>query len=621
MEQERSQMDPRDQWDLSTLYQSDEAWEQDLTKLDTDAKAVAAFAGKLKDAKTIAAFYQAETSLERRMNNLLTYAMLRQSEDTRAPKAQELMAKGMNKAVAAESLCSFAEPEILALPEEELKEIAESEELRPYRFLLQEMIDEKPHVLSAEEEQLLAGFSEVLEAPKTIADSLMDADLSFEPVMDENGEQQELSQANFILLEQSKDRTLRRNAFHHFYKAYASHSNTLAATYSGIVKSQAAKARARHYASSRAMALAGEHIPASVYDGLVESVRRHLPSMHRYAALRKKLLGLKELHYYDVYVPLTQGLSWSAQASGEKNETAQDSWSYEEAKGLVLEALAPLGKDYTDQVERAFRDRWIDVYPNAGKRGGAFSSGTYDSNPFILMSYTGDYESVSTIAHEMGHSMHTWFSKNHQPSWYADYTLFVAEVASTVNENLLVEDLLAKTEDPARRLFLLNQYLEGFKATVYRQTMFAEFEQSAHAMAERAEALTPQALNGLYRQLIADYFGPELVIDEEVACEWSRISHFYRPFYVYKYATSYAAAVALSEKILKEGEPAVKPYLEFLSMGGSTYPLEELAHAGVDMTTSAPIDAALEKFDRILDEAQECVRKLQEAEQKKTCNS
>ena len=612
MEQERNQMDPKDQWDLSTLYQDDEAWEKDLAKLDGDAQAAAKFKGKLVDAKAIAAFYQAETALQRRMNNLLTYAMLRQSEDTRAPKAQELMAKGMSRAVAAESLCSFAEPEILALPEEKLKKIAGAEELKPYRCLRQELIDEKPHILSAEEERLLAGFSEVLEAPKTIADSLMDADLSFEPAEDGNGNKQELTQANFILLEQSGDRTLRRNAFRSFYKGYSSHGNTLAATYSGIVKSQTAQARARHYESSRAMALAGEHIPASVYDGLVESVRRHLPSMHRYAALRKKILGLQELHYYDVYVPLTQGLSGKKKDCGEGKEKAQDSWTYEEAQQLVLEALAPLGKEYTEQVEKAFRDRWIDVYPNAGKRGGAFSSGTYDSNPFILMSYTGDYESVSTIAHEMGHSMHTWLSKNHQPCWYADYTLFVAEVASTVNENLLVEDLLAKTEEPERRLFLLNQYLEGFKATVYRQTMFAEFEESAHAMAERGEALTPQALNGLYRQLIADYFGPALVIDEEVACEWSRIPHFYRPFYVYKYATSYAAAVALSEKILKEGEPAVKPYLEFLSMGGSTYPLEELAHAGVDMTTPAPIDAALDKFDRILDEAEQCVQKLRE---------
>lgn len=601
MEQERSQMDPRDQWDLSTLYENDEAFEQDLAGMDADTDAVAAFEGKLRDAETIAQFYQALTALQRRMNNLLTYAMLRQSEDTRAPKAQELMAKGMNKAVLAESRCSFAEPEILALPEEKLKEIAKARELQPYRFLLQELLDEKPHVLSAEAEQLLAGFSEVLEAPKTIADSLMDADLSFDSVKDQEGNEKELSQANFILLEQSGDRTLRENAFRSFYKGYASHGNTLAAAYSGIVKSFAAQARARHYESSRAMALAGEHIPASVYDGLVESVRRHMPSMHRYVQLRKKLLGLDELHYYDVYVPLTQGFS------------AQDSWSYEEAKSLVLEGLSPLGKEYTDQVRKAFEDRWIDVYPNAGKRGGAFSSGTYDSNPFILMSYTGDYESVSTIAHEMGHSMHTWYAKNHQPSYYADYTLFVAEVASTVNENLLVEDLLKKTGDPTQRLFLLNQYLEGFKATVYRQTMFAEFERDAHAMAERGEALTPQALNALYRKLIEDYFGPELVVDEEVACEWSRIPHFYRPFYVYKYATSYAAAVALSEKILKEGERAVKPYLEFLSMGGSTYPLEELAHAGVDMTTTEPIDAALEKFDRILDEAERCAEELKAA--------
>lgn len=632
MEQERAQMDPKDQWDLSSLYADDKAWEEDLARMDEDTEKAASFAGKLKDAESIAAFYEAQTALERRMNNLLTYAMLRESEDTRAPKAKELMAKGMSRAVEAESRCAFAEPEILSLPKETLESIAESEPLRPYRFLFQELLDEKPHVLSREEEELLSGLSEVLEAPKTIADSLMDADLTFAPVPDGEGKETELTQANFILLEQSEDRTLRENAFHSFYHGYASHGNTLAAAYSGIVKSYAARAKARHYESSRDMALSGEHIPAAVYDGLVESVRRHLPSMYRYVALRKKLLGLSELHYYDVYVPLTQGLgnktpdpNAKIPVSGSQESEALDSaspvfrtnksgicesWSYEDAKKLVLEALSPLGKEYTDQVAKALEDRWIDVYPNAGKRGGAFSSGTYDSNPFILMSYTGDYESVTTIAHEMGHSMHTWYAKNHQPSYYADYTLFVAEVASTVNENLLVEDLLSKTTDPAFRLFLLNQYLEGFKATVYRQTMFAEFEKKAHEMAERGEALTVQSLNALYRGLIADYFGPELVIDDEVACEWSRIPHFYRPFYVYKYATSYAAAVALSEKILKEGEKAVTPYLEFLSMGGSTYPLDELRHAGVDMATAAPIDAALDKFDRILDEAEKCAEEL-----------
>ena len=590
-------MDPAYQWDLTTLYADDTAWEADLPTLDTDIDAAASYEGKLNNASDIAAFYRDYAALSRHMDNLLTYAMLRQCEDTRSPEANVLWAKGMGKAVEADQRCAFAEPEILSLPAETLSEILNAEELRPYRFLLQQLIEEKPHVLSAECEQLLAGFGEVLTAPKTIADKLMDADLSFENARDADGQECEVTQANFILLQQSPDRTLRENAFRSFYQGYASHGNTLAASYEGIVKSHTAQARARHYESSRAMSMAAEHIPETVYDSLVDAVRRHMPSMYRYVSLRKKILGLEELHYYDVYAPLTKGMAHT--------------WTYEEAQQLVLEALAPLGKDYTDVVRSAFRDRWIDVYPNAGKRGGAFSSGTYDSNPFILMSYTGDYESVTTIAHEMGHSMHTYLSKKTQPSHYANYTLFVAEVASTVNENLLVEDLLGKTEDPAERLFLLNQYLEGFKATVYRQTMFAEFERNAHRMAEAGEALTPQALNGLYRGLISDYFGPELVIDDEVACEWSRIPHFYRPFYVYKYATSYCAAVALSEKILREGEPAVKPYLEFLSMGGSDYPLDELRHAGIDMAAPAPIDAALDKFDRILDEAEACAAQLE----------
>ena len=594
--QERSQMDPQYQWDLSSLYENDAAWEADFASAPTLIEKTAAFQGKLTGAAKVRACLDASTELTRRLDNLLTYAQLRQSEDTRSTKAQELWARGMALAVQAESHTSFVNPEILSLPEATLREIAASQECAPYRFLLQQLLDEKPHVLSAECEQLIAGFGEVLNAPKEIANALQDADLTFAPARDSDGKEHEVTQANYILLQQSSDRALRKSAFQSFYQGFSAHNNTFAQTYSGIVKSWTAQAAARHYDSSRSMSLAEEHIPASVYDGLVAAVRRHLPDMYRYLALRKKMLGLDDLHYYDVYVPLTGGDSHV--------------YSYDEAKEMVLRAVAPLGRTYQDTVRDAFQSRWIDVYPNKGKRGGAFSSGTYDSIPYILMSYTGDYESVSTVAHEMGHSMHTWFTKHHQPVQYGNYTLFVAEVASTVNENLLIDSLLHQTDDPAERLFLLNQYLEGFKGTVFRQTMFAEFERDAHAMAEQGQALTPQALNELYRRLIVDYFGPELVVDDEVQYEWSRIPHFYRPFYAYKYATSYSAAVALSGRILREGEPAVKKYLEFLSMGSSAYPLDELAHAGVDMTTEAPIDAALDKFGQILDEAEQCVRQL-----------
>ena len=599
---ERCAMDPAYQWDLSSLYKDEAAWETDLNRIDADIDAAAGFEGKLHTADQIAGYYAAYTALSRRMNNLMTYAMLRQCEDTRAPEANGLWARGMAKAVDADLRCAYAEPEILSLPADELEVIRDSEAMAPYRFLLQQLIDRKPHVLSAEAEQLLAGFGEVMGAPKTIAESLMDADLTFDAAKDSRGCEHALNQSDFILLQQSPDRVLRENSFRSFYKGYSSHANTFAAAYSGAVKSAAAKARARHYESSRAMAMDEEHIPEEVYDSLAEAVRRHLPAMYRYVSLRKRLLKLDELHYYDIYVPLTQGFDSAGMGS--------HSWTYEEGRQMTLDALAPLGTEYTDIVRGAFESGWIDVYPNAGKRSGAFSSGTYDSTPFILMNYTGDYESVTTIAHEMGHSMHSYLSHRAQPCQYGYYTLFVAEVASTVNENLLVESLLSQTDDPADRLFLLNQYLEGFKGTVYRQTMFAEFERDAHRMAEAGEALTPQALNALYRGLIADYFGPELVIDDEVVCEWARIPHFYRPFYVYKYATSYCACIALSEAILHEGESAAAPYLEFLSMGGSAYPLDELRHAGVDMTSAAPIDAALEKFERILDEAEACAAAL-----------
>ena len=376
----------------------------------------------------------------------------------------------------------------------------------------------------------------------------------------------------------------------------------------GTVKGHVAEAAARHYESSRAMSMAHENVPTSVYDSLIEAVRDNMPTMYRYVEFRKKMLGLDDLHYYDVYAPLVADL--------------EEKYTYEEAQEMILEAIQPLGKEYGDVVRGAFKDRWIDVYPNKGKSSGAFSSGTYHSNPYILCNYTGSLNEVSTIIHEMGHSMHTWNSNHNQPPQYADYTIFVAEVASTVNENLLINYLLERTDEPKARMALLNQYLENFKGTVYRQTMFAEFEKAAHAMAENGEPLTPAALNALYGGLVEDYFGPELTMDEEVSYEWARIPHFYRPFYVYKYATSYSAAVALSEAILKEArevgteaaladpDSAVRKYLKFLTLGGSMDPLDELKVAGVDLSTPEPVQAALVKFNEVLTEAEELAEKL-----------
>ncbi|WP_294496372.1 oligoendopeptidase F [uncultured Gemmiger sp.] len=593
---ERSQIEEKYKWDLTRMFADDAAWEKAMAEYAASIPALAAYAGTLNTAANLRAWFDAQVQAQRTLSNLYCYASLRRSEDTRAEAAQKMYAKANAVYVQYQSAVAFAEPEILSLSEEELKAMAEDEQLAPYSFLLKDLLRRKPHTLSAAEEQLLAGFGEVINAPGEIADNLQDADMVFDPVADSQGNQVEVTGSNYILLQSSADRTLRKNAFQSYYKGYRQHINTFAATYSADIKAAVAEAKARHYSSSRAMSMAGENIPASVYDNLVDTVRKHLPAMYRYVALRKKILGLDELHYYDVYASLVAD--------------DKTSYTYEQAQQMVLDAVRPLGNDYVEQVKKAFATRWIDVYPNRGKSGGAYSSGTYDSDPYILTNFTGTLDSVSTIAHEMGHSMHTWHSNHTQPAQYADYTLFVAEVASTVNENLLIEQLLRKEQEPHARLALLNQYLENFKGTVYRQTMFAEFEREAHAMAERGEALNPAALNALYRQLVVDYFGPDLVVDDEVQYEWARIPHFYRNFYVYKYATGYSTAVALSEAILNEGEPAVKRYREFLSMGGSAYPLDELRHAGVDLTTPAPVDAALNKFERILDDAEATLAKL-----------
>ena len=588
---ERSEMDQNYMWDLTGMYADDAAWEKALSELDKAVEKAAAWQGKLTDAASVAGYLQDSTDLERLLSNLFGYASLRNAEDTRQDQAQSMYNRIYGKYVQAEAALSFGSPEILALPEEELERIAAAPELADYRYQLQKLLREKPHTLNAQEEKLLAMMGEVFAAPREIASSLQNADMIFDPAADSQGKEHEVSGSGYILLQNSTDRELRKNAFDSYYRGYEHHIHTFASSYAGMVKGAVARAEARHYGSSREMYMAGENIPAVVYDSLIESVHKAMPLMYRYVSLRKEILGLDELHYYDLYAPL---------ASGDPAV-----YTYEQAQQMVLDAVRPLGEEYGRIVRQGFADRWIDVYPNKGKRGGAFSSGTYDSNPFILHNFVGTLDSVSTLAHEMGHSMHTWFSNHTQLPQNADYTIFVAEVASTVNENLLIEQLLAGCTDPVRKMALLNEYLEGFKGTVYRQTMFAEFEKEAHAMAERGEALSATSLNDLYERLIRLYFGPELVFDKAVAMEWARIPHFYTPFYVYKYATSYAAAVDISERILSEGAPAAEQFLGFLRLGGSMDPLDELVKAGVDLRTPQPVDRALEKFGRVLDMAQE----------------
>ncbi len=591
---ERKDMDPKDFWKLNKMYDSDAAWEQDFLRLKESGKKISDFQGTLKDAKGIKAYLDFRVKTEAELDRLYCYASLRNSEDTAAADAKSMKMRAYALYVDFMTANSYADPEILSLSGEELQTLIQDEKVAPYRTLLERLADLKPHTLTAAEEKIMASFGEVLGAPSGIYHNLNDADIRFETVKDGQGQEHELTNASFIPLQMSMDRTLRKQSFETYYKGYKEHINTIAGLMSANVKRAGTEAQLRHYKDAREMMASSERVPVKVYDTLIATVRKHLPDMYRYLRLRKRILGVDELHFYDIYAPLLQ----------EKPV----SYSFEQAKEMMFHAIKPLGEEYTAVVRQGVTDGWMDVYPNKGKTGGAYSSGCYLSDPYILLNYTGTLDSVSTLVHEMGHSVHSYFSRNHQPSWYADYTIFVAEVASTVNENLLIESLLEKENDPKKRLALLNQYLENFKGTVFRQTMFAEFEKKMHEASEKGEALTPKFLCGLYRSLNEDYFGTDMVIDEEISYEWARIPHFYTPFYVYKYATSYSAAVALSEGIRAEfrGEKkgCVSKYLDFLKMGCSKDPLEELQAAGVDLSAAEPVDGALEKFRKVLEEAE-----------------
>ena len=593
---ERKDIDIEDTWDLSTLFKSDEDFEVALKQFDPKIKDIKKYEGKLNNAHDILAFLKEKNEAGRLVSNLFCYANLRKVEDTRDDKALAMYSKAYGKLVEFQTCLSFANPEILANDDDKLKEIINDEKLKEFNFYLNDLVREKAHLLSNKEETILAAFAEVFNAPEQTMSALTNADMKFDVVKDSEGVMHELNESTYILLQTSKDRTLRKNSFDSFYKTYKNHINTLSTTFSANVKTNVTEAKLRGYKSSREMKMSCDNIPESVYDNLINTVHKRMDLMYRYVKLRKRILKLDELHYYDLYTPLTSGIDTK--------------YSYDEAKQMVIEAIEPLGKEYVARVKKAFEDRWVDVYPNKGKESGAFSSGTFDSNPFIKMNFTGTLDSVSTLAHEMGHSQHSWLTHHNQPFQYADYTMFVAEVASTVNENLLIEKLLKEEKDLDRRLALLNQYLEGFKGTVYRQTMFAEFEKETHSMAQRGEALTAKSLSDKYLDLIKLYFGKDMVIDEEVKYEWARIPHFYYFFYVYVYATGFSSACAISENILSGKKDAVEKYLEFLAMGSSKYPLDELKHAGVDLNTPEPIDIALNKFEKVLIEAEDIASKL-----------
>jgi len=596
----RSEVAEEFKWNLDALYKSDADWEEDLKTLPEAAEELAAYAGTLAESPArLREFFDKNETFERRVSNIFCYASLLKSVDAKDEKAQVMSARAMSQIMKLAAELSFVTPEILEMPEEKLAAFEAAPELTPYQHTLDDLRRSKAHVLSKAEEKILSGMGEIRNAPGEIADMLETADLVYDSIKDEDGGELEVTGANYIPLQMSDSRAVREAAFHSYYKTYKQHINTFTATYAANVNADVFEARTRHHESALAMSLFSDNIPLSVYDSLIETVHKHLPTMYRYVALRKKMLGLSELHYYDVYAPLVKDSGIS--------------YTLDEAKQMVLDAVAPLGSEYVANVKRAYDEHWIDYYPNVGKQSGAFSSGTYDSVPYIMMNFNGTLDSVSTLAHEMGHSQHTLLANTHNPAHDADYTLFVAEIASTVNENLLIDQLIKKETDPKKKLFLLNEYMEGFKGTVFRQTMFAEFEKLAHEEVEKGGALSAEFLNNLYEGLVKQYFGPDLTMDEEVRYEWARIPHFYRSFYVYMYATGYSSAVALSEAVLNDGEEAVKKYLEFLSMGGSAYPLDELRHGGVDLSTPEPIDRALGKFERIVEEAEKTLAELERA--------
>lgn len=592
---DRKDIDVKDTWNLESIYANNELWEEDYAALEKDAAEFAKLKGAIEaDVSKIPAVLDAYYGLHRRLSKLSVYARMRFDQDTTDSTYQTMSAKIGSLGVKIGAASAFVEPEILSYSKEQL-EAAEKENERTayYGRKIEEMLRGQEHTLDAEKEELLAAAGDMAEAPDDIFSVLMNADMKYPDIVLEDGTHLPLTNSTYISYMESPDRAVREGAFKTLYGQIASLKNTFAAIYRSNLKQAKFYAQSRKYSSARAMYLADSNVPESVYDNLLSAVHEALPMMYRYVAVRKKVLGVDKLHMYDVYTPI-----FAAQ-----NQT----YEFDQAKQMVLEALKPMGEDYLSHVREGLENRWIDIYPNKGKKGGAYSWGCYDSLPFILLNYTKNLDSVFTLIHEMGHSIHSYYSRTAQDYAYSEYKIFVAEVASTCNECLLMHDLLEKTTDKEQRKYLLNHYLDSFKGTLFRQTMFAEFEKTAHDYCAQGKPLTAEALSQMYLELNQKYFGPDMEKDEEIAYEWMRIPHFYTPFYVYQYATGYSAAVALSAKILKEGKPAVDAYMNFLKGGESKDPIDLLKMAGVDMTTEKPVADALSLFGELVAELETLV--------------
>jgi oligoendopeptidase F len=580
-------------WDLESIFSTDEDWENNFRALQQRLPELEALKGTLgQSGQALLAVLQKRDELFEKLETLLVYAAMRRDEDTTNSTYQGMYDRAVQLFVQASTVASYIEPEILALTESTLDRfVQETPELSIYGQQLRDLNRKRPHVRSVEVESVLAAAGEISEGPDAIFSMIDNADLKLPLITNEEGAEVQLTKGNYLVYIRSTERRVRKEAFESLHSTYLKQRNTIATTLSTRIKGDVFYTKQRNYGSCRERALAQYNIPISVYDNLVETVSEHIYLLDRYMRLRKRVLQLDELHMYDLYVPIVK-------------ETADDI-SYLEASDTVLAALAPLGESYTSTLKRAFKERWIDVYETPGKRSGAYSGGGYATRPFVLLNYQNKRDSMYTLAHELGHSMHSFFTRTNQPFQYGDYTIFVAEVASTLNEGLLTETLLKTSDDPAVRLAILNHSLEDLRGTLFRQTMFAEFELQIHSRAEQGEPLTADTLSAMYRALNEKYYGAEAVIDELIDIEWARIPHFYYNFYVYQYATGVSAACALVQQILKEGAPAVDRYLKFLSSGSSNYSIELLKKAGVDMTSPEPVRQALQLFNSHLTQMEE----------------
>ncbi|MCQ2452416.1 MAG: oligoendopeptidase F [Oscillospiraceae bacterium] len=591
---ERSDIADQDCWAIHDLYPSDEAWQEELALLKTKTAEAAAFQGRLTEsADTLLAYLDLTEELALLIENLINYAQRQSDVDSRVAKYQAMVGEIMSAYVACRSATAFENPELLAMDESRMDSFYKANPgLEKYRRYLNTTFRFRPHTLSQQEEALLAAAGELSQSPDTIFGMFNDADLTFPDAVDSNGKSHTLTSGSYIALLQSPDRCLRRSAFENLYHSYGAFGNTLAAVQQAEVKQRRFFAEARHYSSSLEASLYANDVPVEVYTNLIQTVHDNMDKMERYVRLRKQRLGLDERHMSDLYTPLVDGVDKDI--------------PFDEAKETVSKALSCLGENYQAILKEGFENRWIDVYENAGKRSGAYSAGTM-VHPYVLLNYNGTLDSMFTLAHEMGHAIHSYLSNKHQAVIDHDYVIFVAEVASTCNEALLMEYLLGRCTDKKERAYLINHFLEQFRATLYRQTMFAEFELIIGELEAQGVALTKEKLNEEYRKLNRLYFGPEIILDPEIDCEWMRIPHFYYNYYVFQYATGYAAAIALSRRILREGTPAVEDYLKFLSGGCSASPIDLLKIAGVDMSSPQPVADALALFDQLLDEMEALV--------------